>query len=64
MRCGSCEGMETNDVSYRRVSYGRGRERIAALVLLALCILVSLALYGLVHLAYGQWGGGHALLLV
>ena len=37
--------METNDVSYRRESYGRGRERIAALVLLAaLALLAVLAL--------------------
>ena len=44
----------------------QGAARVArtCLVLLTLCILVSLMLYGLVRLAYGQWGGGHALLLV
>lgn len=37
--------MESKDISYRRESYGRGRERIAALVLLAaLALLAVLAL--------------------
>ena len=43
---------------------GAGRVARICLLLLALCVLVSLALLLAVRLSFARWGGGHALVLV